>query len=303
MARFHIPAVATLAFLMLAPDATAQVVVGVARGGIRGAVIGDFLGGPAGATTDARVGAVAGAARAVGNEAQAVARSVGEEARAIARTVGEETRARALYQGTPAYLNVPRSDFYQVPPQVLTTYTVPTVIAPSTVVTTAPVTTAPATTAPATTAPATTPGGEAVLRKPILGVTFPSDWRMVGGDRYISAVSGDGQAYAMLAILDGAKDRPEGVNRVKGMLPQYLKDIKFDDQTETKRGASVVTGTAKGKKTGVDVVFAVGVLDDGAGDVVGAAFVVDAGIEEHYKETIRQICQTIRLRGDLAVKK
>jgi hypothetical protein len=126
---------------------------------------------------------------------------------------------------------------------------------------------------------------------------------MASGDRYISAVSGDGQAYAMLAILDGAKDKPEGVNRVKQMLPQYLQDIQYDDQTETKRGAIVVTGKAKGKKTGVDVVFAVGVMDDGAGDVVGAAFVVDAGIEEHYKETVRHICQTIHVGEDLAAKK
>jgi hypothetical protein len=126
---------------------------------------------------------------------------------------------------------------------------------------------------------------------------------MTTGDRYISAVSGDGQAYAMLAILDGAKDKPAGVNRVKGMLPQYLQDIKFDDQTETKRGATVVTGTAKGKKTGVDVVFAVGVMDGGSGDIVGAAFVVDAGIEDHYKETIRHICQTIRVGDQLTGKK
>jgi hypothetical protein len=275
MTRFHIPVVAALAFLMLAPDATAQVVGGAARGGVRGAVVGGLVGGESGASTGARLGAVAGAARTVGNEVQ----------------------ARAQYQGTPAYQGAPRSDFYQAPPQVLSTYPVPTVTAPASAATTAPAT---ATTAPAA---ATSPGGEAVLRKPILGVTFPSDWRMASGDRYISAVSGDGQAYAMLAILEGAKDKPEGINRVKQMLPQYLQDIKYDDQTETKRGATVLTGKAKGKKTGVDVVFAVGVMDDGAGDVVGTAFVVDAGIEEHYKETIRHICQTIRIGDDLAAKK
>jgi hypothetical protein len=126
---------------------------------------------------------------------------------------------------------------------------------------------------------------------------------MVTGDRYISAVSADGQAYGMIAILEGAKDKPEGVNRVKQLLPQYVRDINYDDQTETKRGAAVLTGKAKGNKTGVDVVFAVGVMDDGAGDIVGAAFVVDAGIEEHYKETIRQICQTIRVGDDFAAKK
>ena len=64
--------------------------------------------------------------------------------------------------------------------------------------------------------------------------------------------------------------------------------------TKTKRGALVVTGTGKGKKSGVAVVFAAGVLDAGAGKLAGAAFVVDARIEDHYKETVGQICQTIR---------
>ena len=65
----------------------------------------------------------------------------------------------------------------------------------------------------------------------------------------------------------------------------------------------MVTGTGKGKKSGVAVVFAVGVFDTGAGQLVGAAFVVDARIEEHYKETIRQICQTIRVGDEFAEKK
>ena len=150
------------------------------------------------------------------------------------------------------------------------------------------------------------PGGEAVLQKngkPVVGVTFPSDWKQATGDRYISAVSADGQAYAMIATLEGAADKPGGINRVKQGLLQYLQDIKYDDLTETKRGALVVTGTAKGKKAGVDVVFAAGVLDAGAGQIVGAAFVVDSRIEDYYKETIRQICQTIRVGDDFAAKK
>jgi hypothetical protein len=126
---------------------------------------------------------------------------------------------------------------------------------------------------------------------------------MATGDRYISAVSRDGQAYGMIAILEGAKDKPEGIQWVKQALPQYLQDIKLDGQTETTRGATVVTGTAKGKKTGVDVVFAVGVMDAGGGQMVGAAFVVDASIEDHYKETVRQICQTIRVGDQLTGKK
>jgi hypothetical protein len=275
MSKFHILGAGALAFMMLAPDATAQIVGGAARGGVRGAVVGGLVGGESGAATGAKLGAIGGAARTVGNEAQ----------------------ARAQYQSTAAYQSAPRSDFSQAPPQVLATAPAATATAPSAAAT------APSATATAPSAAAAAHGGEIVLRKPVIGVTFPSGWRTATGDRYISAVSGDGQAYAMIAFLDGAKDKSEGAKRVEHMLPQYLQDIKFDDQTETKRGATVVTGTAKGKKTGVDVVFAVGVMDDGTGDIVGAAFVVDASIEEHYKETIRQICQTIRVGHDFAEKK
>ena len=64
----------------------------------------------------------------------------------------------------------------------------------------------------------------------------------------------------------------------------------------------MVTGTGKGKKAGVDVVFAVGVMDAGAGQIVGAAFLVDSRIEDYYKETIRQICRSIRIGDDVAAK-
>ena len=67
---------------------------------------------------------------------------------------------------------------------------------------------------------------------------------------------------------------------------------------ETKRGATEVTGTAKGKKAGVDVVFAAGVFDAGNGQLVGAAFIVDSKMEDHYKETVRGICQTLRRADD-----
>jgi hypothetical protein len=271
MTKLHMLGAAALAFMVPAPDATAQVVGGAARGGVRGAVVGGLVGGESGAATGARLGAVTGAARTVGNELQ----------------------ARAQYQATPAYQNAPRSDFSVAPPQVL-------VASPTTAATAAP--TAPTAAAAPASAP-TAPGGEVVLRKPIVGVTFPSDWKIVTGDRYISAVSRDGQAYGMIALIEGATDKPGGIQWVKHVLPQYLQGIKYDDQAETKRGALVATGTAKGKKTGVDVVFAVGVMDAGGGQMVGAAFVVDAGIEEHYKETVRQICQTIRVGDDFAAKK
>jgi hypothetical protein len=107
----------------------------------------------------------------------------------------------------------------------------------------------------------------------------------------------------MIAILDGAADKKAGIARVKQGLLRYLQDVKYDDQTETKRGATVVTGTAKGKKAGVDVVFAVGIVDAGAGQIAGAAFIVDSKIEDFYKETIRQICQSVRVGDDFAAKK
>ena len=43
--------------------------------------------------------------------------------------------------------------------------------------------------------------------------------------------------------------------------------------------------------------------DVGAGQVAGAAFVVDARIEEDYREAIRQTCQTIRIGDQFAAKK
>ncbi len=264
MSKFQVAGVAVLALLMLVPNATAQRGGGAVRGGVRGAVVGGMVGGESGAATGAKVGAVTGAVRSVGQEAQ----------------------ARAQYQATAAYQSAPRSDFNQAPPQVLAT--------------------AQPAAAPTSPPAATAPAGEAVLRKdgkPVIGVTLPSDWKQVTGDRYISGVSADGQAYAMIGTLEGTADKQEGIKRVKQGLLQYLQDIKYDDLTETKRGALVITGTAKGKKAGVDVVFAAGVLDAGAGQIAGFAFVVDSRIEDYYKETIRQICRTIRSGDDFAARK
>jgi len=149
-------------------------------------------------------------------------------------------------------------------------------------------------------------GGETLIRKdgkPVIGITYPSDWKQTTGDRYVSAVSADGQAYSMIATLEGAADNQAGIAKVKQGLEKYLQDIKYDNLTKTKRGALVLTGTGKGKKSGVAVVFAAGVFDTGAGQLAGAAFVVDSRIEEHYKETVRQICQTIRVADQFVEKK
>jgi hypothetical protein len=270
MTKLQILGVPALVLVILAADAVAQRRGGGAvSGGVRGAVVGGLVGGSGGAQTGARVGAVAGATRAA---------------------VDREAQRRAEYQASPEYQNAPRSNFNTAPPQVLAT-------------TASAETAAPAATAPPAAAPSS--GGEAVVRKdgkPVLGITYPAGWKQTIGDRSVSAVSADGQAYSMIATVEWAADKPAGIAKVKQGLEQYLQDVTYDEPTETKRGALVVTGAGKGKKSGVPVVFAAGVFDTGPRQVAGAAFVVDARIEDHYKETIRQICQTIRLADQFAEK-
>jgi hypothetical protein len=198
--------------------------------------------------------------------------------------VDREAQRRATYQASPEYQNATHSDFNAAPPQVLATAPAATTTAP------------PAATEPT---PAATPSsGETLIRKDgkaVIGITYPSDWKQTAGDRYVSAVSADGQAYSMVATLDGAADKQAGIAKVKQGLERYLQDIKCDDVIATQRGARLLTGTGKGKKSGADVVFAAAVFDTGPGQVAGAAFVVDSRIEEYYKETVRQICQTIHV--------
>ena len=218
MTKLHILGVPTLVLLMLAPNAMAQRRGGgggAVSGGVRGAMVGGLVGGSEGAETGAKVGAVAGATRAA---------------------VDREAERRAEYQTSADYQNAPRSDFNTAPPQVLAT-------APPAAATAPPAATAPA-------AGATASGGEALIRKdgkPVIGITYPSDWKQITGDRYVSAVSADGQAYSMIATLEGAADNQAGIAKVKQGLEQYLQDIKYDNLTKTKRGALVLTGTGRGR--------------------------------------------------------
>jgi uncharacterized protein YcfJ len=234
-----------------------------------------------GAIAQRRGGAVSGGVRGAvvggmvgGSEGAANGAKVGVVTGATRAAIDRETQARTQYEGTTQYQNAQRSNFNDTPPEVLG-----------------------ATAAGA----AKKPSEEAVIRKdgkPILGITFPADWNQKTGDNYISAVSGDGQAYSMLVTLDGVSDKQVGINKIKEGLENHLKDIKYDEPSETKGGAVVITGTGKGKKAGVDVVFAAGIFDAGKGQLVGTAFVVDSKMDDYYKETIRGICQTIRREED-----
>jgi hypothetical protein len=231
----------------------------------------DAMAGRGGAVRGGMRGAVVG--DLVGGENGAKAGAVVGATRGA---INKETQARTAYQGTAEYQNSVHSNFNESPPDVL----------------------------------GSTAGGtakkspeEVVIRKdgkPILGITFPADWNQKAGDNYISAVSADGQAYAMIVALDKVADKEAGIKKVKDGIGFYLKDIKYDDPSETKGGAMVITGTGKGKKAGVDVVFAAGLFESGKGQWVGTAFVVDSKMDDHYKETIRGICQTVRREKDFA---
>jgi hypothetical protein len=232
-----------------------------------------------------RSGAISGGVRGAvvggmvgGSEGAATGAKVGVVTGATRAAIDRETQARTQYQGTTEYQNAQRTNFNEAPPEVL------------------------GVTAAGT---AKKPSGEAVIRKdgkPIVGITFPSDWKQTTGDNYISAVSGDGQAYAMVVAAKGITDKQAGIKKLKEGLEYYVKDVQYDEPSETKGGATVITGTGKGKQAGVDVVFAAGVFDAGNGQLVGAVFVVDSKIEDYYKATVRGICETIRRSQDFAEK-
>ena len=98
----------------------------------------------------------------------------------------------------------------------------------------------------APTGTAAKPGGEAVIRKngePIVGITFPADWQQTTGPNYISAVSADGQAYAMLVAPEGIADKEAGLKKLRAGLGNYLTDIKFDEPSATGGGTLATTGT------------------------------------------------------------
>ncbi|MCI0638131.1 MAG: hypothetical protein L0Y72_05045 [Gemmataceae bacterium] len=187
-----------------------------------------------------------------------------------------EAKRRAQYQTTAEYQKAQHSNFNEAPPEVLAT-------SPS--------------------SGSATKGSEVVIRKdgkPVVGITFPPDWKQKVGENQVSAVSADGHAWTAIATREGVKDQEAGIETIKKGFAKYLKDTKYDEPTKTKGGALVVTGTGKGMKSGINVVFAAGVFDSGAGPLAGAAFVIDENVEDHYKDTVRFICQTIKRAKDIA---
>jgi hypothetical protein len=252
-----------LALATFALDAQAQR-RGAVGTGVRGAVVGEFVGGDTGRKTGAEVGVVVGATRSAAERAEQ------------RRAVDTETQARTEYATSAEYQNSKHSNFSDAPPTVL-------------------IATPPDGTAGK--------GGEVILLKEgkgIVAITYPSDWKQKKSDLHVAAVSADGHACAEMAALEGVKDREAGIEKIKQGLEKFLEDIKYDDLHKTERGALVITGTGKGKKSGVEVVFAAGTFDAGTGQIAGAAFVVDSNLEKHYKETIRQMCQSIRGAKELA---
>jgi hypothetical protein len=255
MIKLGVFGVAALAVTLSAADALAR---GAVSGGVRGAAVGGMMGGSAGAATGAKIGVVAGATQ-------------GAAQRQLDRSgVDAETQARNQYYATPAYQSAQYSNFTESPPEIM-----------------------------ATSAPAqpVTASGETVLRisgKPAVGITYPPDWKNNSSENRVTAVSPDGHAWSVLAIRPDIKDKQAGIAQIKEQLDKNLKDIDYDDQTETSRGALLITGTGKSKKSGNEVVFVAGVFESGAGPLAGAAFVVDKGVEDHYKEAVKYICQSIR---------
>jgi hypothetical protein len=264
MTTLRVLGLAALALAVLAPDAMAR---GAASGGMRGAVVGGMVGGSQGAQTGAKIGVVTGAAGGAAQRAQ------------DRNAMNSESQSRAQYESSAEYQNAQHSDYNAAPPELLIT-------------------------SPAD--KAATAGGEVILRKdnnPIVGITYPSDWKQKASDNCASALSAKGNAWSMLAILDGVKDKEAGIEKAKQGLEKYLQNIDYDDTVKTENGGLLITGTGKSKKSGTDVVFAASVFDAAPGQLAGLAFVADKNVEDHFKEAARFICQTIRLQKDLTAEK
>jgi heat shock protein HslJ len=135
--------------------------------------------------------------------------------------------------------------------------------------------------------------------KAVLGVSYPADWKQVVGKNHVTATSDDGTAWSVISTLEEVQDQPAGIKKIKEGLEDYLTEIKYDETTETESGSLVLSGTGKGKKSGVDVVFTSAVFMSGKRHC-GIVFIVDADIEKYYEKTVLAICESILVEEDFA---
>lgn len=143
---------------------------------------------------------------------------------------------------------------------------------------------------------------DVVLReqgKAILGVSYPADWKQVIEKNHVIATSEDGQAWSVISTLDDINDQQAGLQKIKQGLEEYLKEIQYDETTKTESGSLVLSGTGKGQKSGVDLVFTSAVFLSGQKHC-GIVFIVDADIEKYYEKTVLAICESVLLEEDFA---
>ncbi len=133
----------------------------------------------------------------------------------------------------------------------------------------------------------------------VLGVSYPADWKQVVGKNHVIATSDDGTAWSTISTLEDIQDQAAGIQKIKTGLEDYLKKIQYDEPTKTERGSLIVSGTGKGKESGVDVVFTSAVFLSGQKHC-GIVFIVDADIEKYYEKTVLAICESILVEEDFA---
>ena len=136
--------------------------------------------------------------------------------------------------------------------------------------------------------------------KPVLGVAFPEKWAKSVGETNAWAVSLKGDAFAAIVLLNDAKDLDDGVEKLKARIEEYVDSAEFEETAQTEKGALIVIGKGKSKKSGVELVVAAGVFESGEDQVSGICYVLDKDVEELYKGTAKAIAETIRIEADFA---
>jgi len=119
----------------------------------------------------------------------------------------------------------------------------------------------------------------------------------------VSATSPKANAWAGLAAIEDANDKQAGLKSIRARIEKYLDGAEYDELTKTERGALLITGSGTVKKSGIPVVFAVGVFEASPDQLAAAAFVADKNVEDQYKEAVRYMCKSIRAGDELAEPK